>query len=101
MSAIVGMQQFNTQPIDAADLHRMVDVLAHRGPDGGKVWCEGAIGLGHRMLWSTPESLLEDLPWQQNQRAITADVRLDNREELIATLHLDHCPAEKITDRDC
>jgi asparagine synthase (glutamine-hydrolysing) len=99
MSAIVGIQQFNSQAIDPADLQKMVDILAHRGSDGSRIWCEGAIGLGHRMLWSTPESLLENMPWiDDRQQVITADVRLDNREELISALALDHCPAEKITD---
>ncbi|NEP27984.1 hypothetical protein [Moorena sp. SIO3I6] len=41
----------------------MVDILAHREPDGAQVWCDDRfVGLGHRMLWTTPESLLEQLP---------------------------------------
>lgn len=41
-------------PIVAADLNRMRDRLAHRGPDGGKSWLrqypQVAVGLGHRRL---------------------------------------------------
>jgi asparagine synthase (glutamine-hydrolysing) len=99
MSAIAGIQYLNRQQIDPTHLQQMTEILAHRGPDGSNIWCEGSVGLGHRMLWSTPESLLETLPWINSSRqVITADVRLDNREELITALALDHCPTEKITD---
>ena len=76
----------------------MVDVLAHRGPDGANIWCEQAIGFGHRMLWTTPESLHEQLPLAKASLAITADARIDNRDELIQALNLTAQPAEKITD---
>ena len=68
----------------------MVDSLAHRGSDGTGLWSDGYIGLGHRMLWTTPESLHEKLPLlnQTGDLVITADARIDNREELIAALGL-------------
>jgi asparagine synthase (glutamine-hydrolysing) len=100
MSAIVGIYYLNDQPTNPANLGQMVDILAHRGPDGAKIWSEGAIGLGHRMLWTTPESLLETLPLinQRGDCVITADARIDNREELIAALNLCDRAFEKITD---
>jgi asparagine synthetase B (glutamine-hydrolysing) len=33
MSAIAGIYYLDGQPVDCADLGRMVDTLAHRGPD--------------------------------------------------------------------
>ena len=62
MSGIVGIYYTDGKPVSPSDLERMVDILAHRGPDGAKAWRDGAIGLGHRMLWTTPESLQEKLP---------------------------------------
>ncbi len=101
MSGIVGIYGCNSQHLHQAELQRMVEVLAHRGPDGAEMWLEGAIGLGHRMLWTTPESLLERLPWVSSGGCvITADARIDNREELIATLAMGDRPAEKITDSE-
>jgi asparagine synthase (glutamine-hydrolysing) len=100
MSGIAGIFHLDSQPCDRFDIHCMVESLAHRGPDGAGVWCEGAISLGHRMLWTTPESLLEKLPLTKGNLAITADARIDNRQELIPTLGLERYPAEKITDSD-
>lgn len=100
MSGIVGIFYPDGRPVDLSHVERMVDILAHRGPDGAQVWCEGAIGFGHRMLWTTPESLLETLPLAKRGLVITADARIDNREALIAALGLNSYPAEKITDSE-
>ena len=100
MSAIVGIYYRDQRPAELGNLQRMVDILAHRGPDGSDVWCDESIGLGHRMLWTTPESLLEKLPLTKGNLAITADARIDNRDELISVLQLNHCPPDKITDSE-
>ena len=83
MSGILGIYNLNDQSVNRHDLVRMMDVLTHRGTDGSGIWQEGAIGLGHRMLWSTPESLLEQLPIQCDGLIINADARIDNRDEFI------------------
>jgi asparagine synthase (glutamine-hydrolysing) len=100
MSAIFGVYDLDGRPVDQCDLQRMVDALAHQGPDGSGIWMEEAVGLGHRMLWTTPESLEEKLPLVGCNRrlAITADARIDNREELIATLRLTERRPGEITD---
>jgi asparagine synthase (glutamine-hydrolysing) len=100
MSGIAGIHSFDGQSVNPDTVRKMVDILAHRGPDGSDIWCEGAIGLGHRMLWSTPESLLEKLPFinHAGNLVITTDARIDNRDELINALALTDLPREKITD---
>ncbi len=100
MSGILGIYYRNQHLAKPDDLRLMLDVLAHRGTDGANIWCDGPVGLGHRMLWSTPESLLEQLPAVRGKLTITADARIDNRDELIESLKLDSCPPEKITDSD-
>jgi asparagine synthase (glutamine-hydrolysing) len=54
------------------------------------------------MLWTTPESLGERLPRTDpaGTLAITADARIDNRQELIGRLNLRDRPAGEITDSD-
>ncbi|QSJ19247.1 lasso peptide isopeptide bond-forming cyclase [Nostoc sp. UHCC 0702] len=102
MSGIVGIYNLDGLPVEREHLGRMVNILAHRGPDGADIWCEGSVGLGHRMLWTTPESLLEKLPLvnRTGNLVMTADARIDNRDELICALSLNHRPAEKITDSE-
>jgi asparagine synthase (glutamine-hydrolysing) len=81
-------------------MERMVVVLAHRGPDGTGIWNKDFIGLGHRMLWTTPESLHEKLPLvsQTGDLVLTADARIDNRDELISRLGLTDHPSGEIAD---
>jgi asparagine synthase (glutamine-hydrolysing) len=88
MSGITGLYYREGRMVDVEDLRRTVDVIAHRGPDGADAWCKGSVGLGHRMLWTTPESLHEMLPLvsESGDLAITADARIDNRQELWAAL---------------
>ncbi|MCM3874363.1 MAG: lasso peptide isopeptide bond-forming cyclase [Pyrinomonadaceae bacterium] len=90
MSAIFGWHYLDGRPVSRAGLERMATVLAHRGPDGYAAWCAGSVGLGHRMLHTTPESLSERLPFRDinGDYVITADARLDNRQELIGELRL-------------
>src|SRR5688572_32913607 len=76
--------------------------LAHRGPDGDSTWGAGSVGLGHRMFYSTPESRRERQPIvvRDGDIVLTADARLDNREELIRVLGFDHRSSGDITDPD-
>ena len=100
MSGIVGLVTRGGEPVKRLELEGMLTSLAHRGPDGTGVWCEGPAGLGHLMLWTTPESLLERLPLVSpgGHLVLTADARIDNRADLIRTLALGGRPAEALTD---
>jgi asparagine synthase (glutamine-hydrolysing) len=65
--------------------------LRHRGPDAQTTWLSGPVSFGHCMLQVTRESLTERLPLavEGGDYAITADARIDNRDELIASLWAD------------
>jgi asparagine synthase (glutamine-hydrolysing) len=101
MSGIVGIYYLDGRPVDRADIQRMVDILAHRGPDGAGIWCEGPVGLGHLMLHDTPESLHETLPLvrEDGDLVITSDARIDNRDELISLLRIER-PSEEVCDSE-
>lgn len=91
MSAITGIFYKDGGKVDPKAIKKMNDKLSHRGPDGSSVWCEGSVAFGHQMLWTTPESLHEKLPFH-NEKAglvITADARIDNRKELSEKLEID------------
>jgi len=100
LSAIAGIYYRDGRPVMHSNLEQMLANLAHRGPDGAGLWSEANVGLGHRMLWTTPESLHERLPLytQAGDLAITADARLDNRDELLTSLRLTDRPAGEISD---
>lgn len=88
MSAITGLVYLDGRVVDVNDLEKMQRTLAHRGPDRSDVWLGGRVGLGHRLLATTPEAHRELLPveWPAAGLCITADARLDNRQELLSQL---------------
>ena len=102
MSAIAGVFRTDGQKVERRDLEGMANILAHRGPDGSGVWNSGSIGLAHRLLWTTPESLHEHLPRLRpdSNLVVTADVRLDNRAELIGRLGLIGVASADVTDSE-
>ncbi|MGC1308986.1 MAG: asparagine synthase-related protein [Phormidesmis sp.] len=87
MSGFAGLFCHDGESIDLSLLHQMVDSMAFRGPDAQAVWQSGAAGLGHALLKTADEQAQERQPMSLNQRVwISADVRLDGRDELIAKL---------------
>lgn len=100
MSGICGILHLDGQPAAAGTLEQMMEALAHRGLDGRGTWREGAIALGHQMLHLTPESLTEEIPFfdPQARLAITADARLDNRQELFRRLEIPASRQEGVSD---
>ena len=99
MSGIAGIYAQREQSLDPTSITTMMDSLAHRGPNGTHIWSENEMALGHLMLWTTAESLWERLPLvsQTGELVITADARIDNRDELIIALELPN-PSTEITD---
>ena len=100
MSAIVGYVGLDGRLTVREEISRMAEALSHRGPDGRATWNEGIAGLGHCMLHTTPESLRERLPLARGNLVITADARIDNREELFSSLRLVRTKPELITDSE-
>jgi asparagine synthase (glutamine-hydrolysing) len=91
MSGIAGFFHLDNKPADEQDIDRMLNSIAHRGPDAQGKWCAGPVALGHRMLHTTPESIHEHLPLiaEAGQLVLTCDARIDNRQELITALNLE------------
>jgi asparagine synthase (glutamine-hydrolysing) len=85
------MWKLNGAPVMREDIERMTAILAHRGGDDFGIWVRGSVGLGNRVLWTTPESQLERLPFADpgGDFVIIADARIDNREELCAALEIE------------
>jgi asparagine synthase (glutamine-hydrolysing) len=91
MSGICGLFHPDQRPVASADVATMTAMLEQRGPDGSSRWCDGAVGLGHTMLATTPGVLRESQPFRHPESScvIVADVRLDYRDEVIGALGLE------------
>ena len=90
MSGICGIIALDGAHPTAEQIAGMTAPLERRGPDGTHHWLGGPAALGHTLLATTPEALVEVLPLTDPATGctITADVRLDNRDELIPALGL-------------
>jgi asparagine synthase (glutamine-hydrolysing) len=90
MSGICGIVNLDGRPVAPETLAAMMEAMDYWGPDGSGVWRAGPVGLGHLMLYNTPESLGEKLPLKHAELdlVITAQARLDNREELFGALDI-------------
>ena len=102
MSGICGMIRFDGQEVKKEEIQNMLDVMKNRGNDAEGLWADGSVGSGHKMLWTTPESLLETQPLidKKSNLVLTADARIDNRDELIEKLEINEKKFDVITDID-
>jgi asparagine synthase (glutamine-hydrolysing) len=87
MSGIVGMFERGGARIDRALLHALTDSLSYCGPDARDTWTGTSAGFGHTLLRTTVESGNERQPASfAGQYWITADARIDCRDELIGEM---------------
>jgi asparagine synthase (glutamine-hydrolysing) len=102
VSGIAAVWRLDGAPLDPTTLDRVVDRLTPRPGDAVGTWQDGPVGLGHRMLHATPESVQQKLPLASStgEVVVTADARLDNRAELISTLDLPPRLADGIGDEE-
>lgn len=96
MSGICALLRLDGGLAERATLAPVLGRLATRGPDGAGIVADGPAALGHALLATTPEALIEAMPLRHGPTGclVTADARLDNRDELIAALGLD--PAGRV-----
>lgn len=88
MSGICGVFYLDGRAASVFDVDHMVESIAHRGPHGRSTWIDESMGLGHTSLNVTPESMYERQPVvsASGHHVITADLRIDNRDELWTAL---------------
>ncbi|MEW9699894.1 asparagine synthase-related protein [Paenibacillus sp. SI8] len=100
MSAIAGIYHFNGESAVVEHGNLLMEALQHYPADQAAVWHKDNILLGCHAQWMTTESIQETLPYYNHQMrlAITADVILDNREELMDQLQVEHSYKQSMTD---
>ena len=84
MSGIAGIIHFTPSANSDVTVQKITKTLKVRGPDRQNCWSDDHCILIHTMLCTTPESLVETLPLHHNESktVITADARIDNRDDL-------------------
>lgn len=91
MSGISGILALDGSAVSYEHIREITAPLERRGPDGTRFWWQVPVAMGHTLLATTPEALVEEMPFTLTGSGctITADVRLDNRADLIRKLCLD------------
>ena len=102
MSGLAAIVHFDGSRVDARIVQEMTGAVAHRGPDGGREWIKDSVGLGHRILRTTPEDAREHQPLcdESGQVCLTFDGRVDNREELARCLNAEGARLREDTDSE-
>lgn len=85
MSGIAGILRFDGEAVARRDLERVANALHAHGPDRSDIMTAGSIGLIHVLMRMTPEDRFDRQPWRGASGAvIAADLRLDNRDDVLA-----------------
>ena len=101
MSGLTGFFHRDGKLADEKHLRAMLGAIGHRGQDGVHVRRERHVALGLNVLINTPEAHLEGIVADAGRASmITADVRLDNREDLAATVRLRRGPLAEVSDSE-
>jgi asparagine synthase (glutamine-hydrolysing) len=100
VSGLVARFHRDSRPIDTELVWAMLNAAPYRGPDGMSIRTWEQVALGFAKMAITPEEADEQQPLLSPRSgcAIIADVRLDNRDELLA--QLPEQPAADISDAD-
>ena len=93
MSGIAGLIRFDGRNVTRRDLERAANALNQYGPDRVEIIARDNYGLAHALMRMTPADRFDRQPYQDGSGSIiTADLRLDNRDNLLAQIGMS--PAE-------
>jgi asparagine synthase (glutamine-hydrolysing) len=99
VSAIAGIVNFNGGVVDVSDLERVSSALYPYGPDRVDVTVAGPVGLVNMLMRMTPEDRFDHQPWCGASGAIiTADLRLDNRDEVLTQIGMTEEEGKELSD---
>jgi asparagine synthase (glutamine-hydrolysing) len=100
VSAIAGLWRLDGKSTPDADCARMLAAQQIYGPHDGRQWSDGPIAMGRRLFRTLPEDVHDRQPLQSRdgRLVLVADVRLDNRDELMTLLGLSSAAAQPLCD---
>jgi asparagine synthase (glutamine-hydrolysing) len=89
MSGIAGILGLDGQTVAGQELERAANALSAYGPDRSSSVVVGSLGLCNALMRTTPEDRFDRQPWRSRSGCwITADLRLDNRDDVLARIGL-------------
>ena len=87
MSGIAGLVRFDGRTVMRRELERAANALNQYGRDRVEIIAKENVGLIHALMRMTPEDRFDRQPQRgASGSIITADLRLDNRDELVARI---------------
>jgi len=100
MSALAGFWRFNGRPDAGESCRRMLAAQEIYGPHGEAQWDGGSVALGRRLFKTLPEDAFDRQPFTggDGRFVLVADIRLDNRGELVRELRISPSQAEGLAD---
>lgn len=100
MTAIAGSWRSDGNPRAAQDCASMLVSQAVYGPHGSAQWDGGFVALGRNLFEILPEDVHDSGPVisADSRYVMVADVRLDNRDDLIAELMVGDARAKRLPD---
>ena len=99
MSGIAGLVRFDGCSVTSRELERAANALNQYGPDRIEIVAKESIGLVHALMRMTPEDRFDSQPQRgASGSIITADLRLDNRNELLERIGIARLEATKWPD---
>ncbi len=102
MSAIFGIWQKNNAPVAPA-LDALENALCEWQCDTRATWFDSQTGMGARLLYTTPESHHEHIPFTHSEfphLVLVADAWLDNRAELCDAFQIPHTERAHVCDSE-
>jgi asparagine synthase (glutamine-hydrolysing) len=94
VSGVLGLMRFDGDHVRRSGIARAIGALRSYGPDRSSIYIEGSVGLGHALMRLTPEDSFDNQPVRgASGIVLTADVRLDNRDDILARLGIEAAKA--------
>jgi asparagine synthase (glutamine-hydrolysing) len=98
MSALAGQWYFDGKPDAATDCARILAAQSIYGSADVAQWDAGAVALGRRLFRSLPEDIHDAQPLASGPFVLVADLRLDNRDDLLRDLQIPPDRARTMAD---
>src|SRR6266853_1135044 len=100
MTALAGLWRFDGRPDAAEGCKRILAAQGLYGPHAEAQWSNDDVALGRRLMRVLPEDVYDRQPFigGGGRYVLVADVRLDNRHELIEALRIPASQAGSLCD---